>query len=126
MAPGNKESFPKSARLRKRPEFLSLSRSGKKIHSPHFLVIAKPNERAESRLGVTVSGKVGNAVARNRIKRVARESFRRRRKGAAPAKDVLLIARPGAAALSIVLLQQEIEKSLNFIMGRTSGRPEHA
>ncbi|MGE5303494.1 MAG: ribonuclease P protein component [Alphaproteobacteria bacterium] len=112
MPPRGRERFPKSARLRKRPEFLSLSRTGKKFHSPNFIVISKSNERGESRLGITVSAKVGNALVRNRIKRLIREFFRRRRYEWIPGSDIVVIARKSAATLSSVLMQKELEKSV--------------
>jgi ribonuclease P protein component len=112
MPPRARERFPKSARLRKRPEFISLSRTGKKVHSPNFIVISKTNELGESRLGITVSGKIGNALVRNRIKRLVREFFRRRRREWLPATDVLVIARKGAAALGSDLITKELENSI--------------
>ena len=113
MARRGRERFPKSARLRKRPEFVNLSRTGKKFHSPNFIVISKSNERGESRLGITVSSKVGNALVRNRIKRLVREFFRRRRHQWVPGSDMVVIARKGAATLSSALMQKELEKSLH-------------
>src|ERR671924_1826995 len=96
----DRESFPKTARLRKRPEFLRLSRTGKKVHSANFVVISKANDVGETRLGVTVSGKVGNAVVRNRIKRLVREFFRRDGRELATGLDVLVIARSTAKDIS--------------------------
>jgi len=110
--------FPKQARLRKRPEFLSLSRRGKKIYGPHFLIITKPNERGEARLGVTVSSKVGNAVVRNRVKRLLRECFRRHRHQIVPNQDVLIIARKGAVNLSWYEVESEIRDILIENRGR--------
>ena len=49
------------------------------VAAASFIVISSTNHRSESRLGITVSGKVGNSVIRNRIKRQVREFFRRRR-----------------------------------------------
>ena len=110
--------FPKQARLRKRPEFLSLSRWGKKIYGPHFLIITKPNERGEARLGVTVSSQVGHAVVRNRVKRLLRECFRRHRHQIVPNQDVLIIARKAAVNLSWYEVESEIRDILIENRGR--------
>src|SRR4051794_32785846 len=120
MALKGSEKLPKTARLRKRPEFLSLSRTGKKIHSANFVFISKKNDMSESRLGITVSGKVGNAVVRNRIKRLVREHFRRHRNEIAAGTDVLVIARPSAIRLSAPLLFEEVGRVL--CQGRSGRR----
>jgi ribonuclease P protein component len=112
MLPGGREKFPRTARLRKRPEFLKLSRTGRKVHSANFVIISKINNVGESRLGVTVSGKVGNAVVRNRIKRLVREYFRRHRQKLFPGVDILVIARKSATDLSFASVASELEKSL--------------
>ena len=109
---GGREKFPKSARLRKRPEFLRLSHTGRKIHSAHFVIVSGKNERGESRLGITVSSKVGNAVVRNRIKRCVREFFRRRRHDLRPGEDILVIARKSASGVSYDRIVAEMSKSL--------------
>jgi ribonuclease P protein component len=101
MPPEGRSKFPKQARLRKRPEFRNLARTGKKYHTANFVIITKNSDRCQTRLGVTVSSKVGNAVVRNRVKRVVREFFRRCRHEIRPHKDVLIIARKGAADLSL-------------------------
>jgi ribonuclease P protein component len=110
MSPTDKERFPKTARLRKRPEFIKLSRTGSKFQSAHFVVISNVNDGAESRLGITVSGKVGNSVTRNRIKRHVREFFRRRRVELPQASDILVIARNGVAGLSRGVIVSELER----------------
>lgn len=102
------ESFPKRARLTRRSEFLNLSKSGRKFHTPHFVVMSKENDRGENRLGITVSSRVGHAVARNRIKRLLREFFRRLRHEIIPCQDTVIIARKGADKLSLDEVAQEL------------------
>jgi ribonuclease P protein component len=92
--------FPKAARILKRPEFIRLSRSGSKIQNNHFIFLYSRSCKEHSRIGITVSRKVGNAVLRNRIKRLVRENFRRMRPMMAGAWDVNIIAKKNSSHLS--------------------------
>ncbi len=120
MLPTGRGEFPKTARLRKRLEFVTLTRSGEKARTPNFVVITRDSDRCEARLGVTVSSKVGNAVVRNRVKRLIRECFRRCRHEIIPHRDVLIIARKGAADLSFPEVTREIRGCL--LRGRSCSR----
>src|SRR5215213_1895948 len=62
--------FPNSVRLLERREFLFLQQKGRKRHGPHFLVATAPAQREHSRFGITTSRRFGNAVVRNRMKRL--------------------------------------------------------
>ena len=115
-----KESFPKRARLTKRSEFLTLSREGKRVHTSHFVVLSQANETGADRLGITVTTRVGNAVARNRIKRLVREFFRRRERDALHDQDIVIIAKRGAERLSLSEVAGELRSAL--IQGRSRQR----
>jgi ribonuclease P protein component len=112
MLPEDRENFPKSARLRKRREFLKLSRAGRKIQSAHFVIVSGMNDCGKTRLGITVSAKVGNAVVRNRIKRSLREFFRRHRHDLGVGVDFLVIARKNASEISSRNITEEMSRSL--------------
>ena len=71
--------FPKSARLLKSREFRIVGKHGRR-HSGQLLqsqiLTHKRGANYPTRLGITVSKKYGNAVARNYFKRLVREAFR--------------------------------------------------
>jgi ribonuclease P protein component len=84
-------------RLRRRAEFVGVQSEGIKVHGRHLLAIArKQPEVRVGRVGLTVTKKVGNAVVRNRIKRLLREWLRLH--GWAPRGwDIVLVAKDSAA-----------------------------
>jgi ribonuclease P protein component len=63
---------------------------GQRYHFPLFTVFARQNAQAQSRLGVTVTKRIGRAVVRNRCKRLVKEVFRRN-KWRLPAKLDLVV-----------------------------------
>jgi ribonuclease P protein component len=90
----------RTARLRDPRDFQRVNRTGVRRASAHFVAVIAPSRADEApKLGLAVSRRVGNAVARNRVKRRVREWFRRARAGLPPATDWVVIARAGAAEL---------------------------
>ncbi|OTG79383.1 ribonuclease P protein component [Acinetobacter sp. ANC 4558] len=71
-------SFGTDARLRCAADYKSVFDGALlKVHQPHFLFLATITEQPKSRLGLVVAKKkVRRAHERNRVKRLARESFR--------------------------------------------------
>ena len=119
----SERGFPRRRRIRKRAEFLALQREHRGRKSRHFVLIVAPGPEQDSRLGVTVSRKIGNAVARNRIKRLVREFFRIHRSELQPALDLLIIARAGADKLSFKDVESELGKALGICRHRSGGDP---
>lgn len=86
--------FPKNYRLRKRYEFESLKNSGMRIQNHLFIINYAQNSTFNaSRLGITITKKTGNAVVRNRIKRLVRETFRKNRHILTQFYDINVIAK---------------------------------
>lgn len=111
---GRSQRFPPHFRLRKRHEFLSLQGEGRRQTVPHFVVITRQRQQPPSRLGITTSRKIGGAPARNRVRRLVREFFRRHHLRLAPPCDVLIIARPGAASIRYADVDHELTRALRL------------
>jgi len=105
-------AFPKTARLRVRREFLAIQKTGKRRQSRHFVVITSPAWQHRPRLGITASRRFGNAVIRNRMKRMLREFFRVRQARISPVRDILVIPKSAAKELSFAQIVKELEKVL--------------
>jgi ribonuclease P protein component len=109
MAAPRGERFPKALRLRARREFVHVQEQGVKVAAGPLLGLALRSGRPATRVGLTVSSKVGNAVERVRIRRRLRELFRRRRGLLPGGLDVVLIARPAAKQAETPALAQAFE-----------------
>jgi len=107
-------SFPKSARLLARREFLLLQSRGKRRHCPHFVLLLSPTKGGKSRLGITVTRRFGNAVQRNRMKRLLREFFRMSKEKIVPDQDILIIPRAGSDRLTLDQITEELGRVLSF------------
>lgn len=102
--------MPKSARLLKRAQYLTLSKQGTKVHTDSFLALVQKGKAQNIRIGITVSKKVGNAVERNRIKRIIREYFRHNKETMSEPKDINIIAKKGLTTLSNRQIIEKLDK----------------
>jgi ribonuclease P protein component len=113
---GPRERFPRASRLRRSREFQRVARLGQRMTTEHFVVLLARRESETAagrpRLGITVSRRVGSAVARNRVKRRVREWFRRSQSLLGPCVDLVVIARQGAARLAAREISQELSEVL--------------
>jgi ribonuclease P protein component len=96
-------------RIKKNEDFQTVFRQGKSIANRQFVIymLQKPEER-EFRIGLSVSKKIGNAVTRNRVKRLIRQVFSEEKHRIASGKEFIIIARKPAADMDY----HEVKSSL--------------
>lgn len=89
--------FGPEARLGGRKDYQRVFSDGRKHVGRHLILWSAVNDAPQNgaRLGLSVSAKVGNAVLRNRLKRLVRESFRLNRALLVGGRDLVVYLRPG-------------------------------
>lgn len=109
--PGASARYPRTHRLLSAAHFQRVFKQNKTKASDRYLtVLAAPNQLNIPRLGTAISIKsAGNAVHRNRIKRLVRESFRLHQT-VLSGSDYVVLARPGIAKQSNQRLLDALEK----------------
>jgi len=119
-------SFTKAERLLKPAEFVKVRRRGRKITSRRFTLFVAPNGLGHSRLGLSVSARVGNSVVRSRMKRLIRESFRlekaRMGETLGEPSDILINVRYARGGPSLSDVRDELLSALAGKGGRGGGK----
>lgn len=121
------EALPKTRRLAKRREFVSVYEKGRKYFSRSLVVFVAPNDLPHSRIGITATRKLGKANIRNRFKRWTREVYRKRRVDLgldARSVDVVVNVKPSAAEVSFADYRREFETLLQRISRDAPTHPQ--
>jgi ribonuclease P protein component len=120
-------AFGRDRRIRKRADFLRVQSQGQRASTPHFTLLVAAGVAGPSRLGIVVTKKIGNAVARNRVKRVCRECFRLWQDFLPDGIDLVVIAKEGAPELGLAEVRAEWQKAHSTVLKRchavTAERP---
>lgn len=103
-----------SQSLKKNHEFRRLYAKGKSAVSPILVLYCRRNGRKVNRLGITVGGKIGNAVQRNRVRRRLKECYRTNEGRFSVGYDLILVARVRIRSASY----QQIEGQMLRLAGR--------
>jgi len=105
---GAAQRFSRAQRILRRAEYDRIFRQGRRRASASFVchILVRPGEGCK--LGLAVSRKVGSAVIRNRVKRYIRETYRKVRGRLTGDTHVVIVARPGAAALTYQQAEAEL------------------
>lgn len=108
--------------LNKNKDFLFLYRKGKSIVSKYVVIYLRPNGKAYNRLGITAGKKIGNAVCRNRAKRIIRQAYYENEKELPVGIDIVIVARaPVCRIKSFVLSGWMAKKGIRDIKAALSG-----
>ena len=111
--------FPRRFRLRRSAEYRDHKRDSRRFRARHFLVTWREGRTAESRLGLTVSRKVGPAHERNRVKRLLREWYRLNRRRLGGSWDLVIIARRGAQDLVLCQVEEQLNELFAYLNRRS-------
>jgi ribonuclease P protein component len=94
-------------------EFRRIYRKGKSVVAPAMVLYCQKNRQGRTRLGVTVSTKLGKAVVRNRVRRRLREIWRLNKEAMVPGWDIILVARVRAVDMPYQKLDKMYRRLLH-------------
>ncbi len=102
----------KKYRIRKNIEFKNIYKYGKNYWNRNLILYVKRNGLDETRVGYTITTKIGNAVNRNSLRRKMKEIYRLNFHKIKPGYDLIFIAKKGIKDISY----KELEGSMIHIM----------
>lgn len=107
-------SIDKAQRLRKNSQFRSVYKKGKSSSDKLLVLYLIKNKENTTRVGVSVSKKVGKSVTRSRIKRLVLENYRLIKCDIPKGYDIIFIARVSSKDRTY----DDIGKSVKFLLAR--------
>lgn len=110
--------LPAEARLTKRRDFSHVYARGKAKACPAFVLYTLKKRGDVPRIGFSVSKKVGNAVVRNRVKRVFRHATREILSGFCAGYDYVFVIRKNA----LTLTQKQIVSSMRNMLAKCGNK----
>ena len=115
--------FPKSSRLRSTGQFQRVFAARCSVADHMIVLFAVTNELPHCRLGIAVSKKIGNAVVRNRWKRLIREAFRTSRSVLPDGLDFVVLPQRNVDVRTVKYLDKSLQRLAAKIMTRVVRRP---
>ncbi|MPZ18637.1 MAG: ribonuclease P protein component [Luteitalea sp.] len=117
-----RHTFRPTERIQRRADFQRIYTQGQKLHGRFMTLFVLATDAVGTRLGVAATRKLGDAVRRNRAKRLARELFRRHKP--TPGIDLVLVPKRELLAQSFTRLETEFDTMIRRAGGRQrSTRP---
>jgi ribonuclease P protein component len=112
--PEKSHTFPRAHRLSGKIAFAAVYAASTKQSRGPLAIYSKPNDLSHCRWGLSVSRRVGNAIRRNRVKRLLRESIRLLQHNFSGGYDVVIVVRPHDPLLLV-----DYQKILGDLMAKT-------
>lgn len=109
------EKNPPLVMLRAATDFAAFANGARGRSDALLTVRVRSNGRPETRLGLATGKNLGNAIARNRVRRQLRAILRVLSPNFSGGQDLLLIARPACVAASSAELAQSCERLLSTV-----------
>jgi ribonuclease P protein component len=104
-------AIKKALRVKKKTDFNKIFSAKRSTANKKFVVYQLPSETAHFRAAISVSKKMGNAVVRNRIKRLVRHSLMTLSQNLSPT-DFVIVCRKGVENLTF----DEVQKNLTHVL----------
>ncbi len=110
--------WPRVQRVQRRADFVLCYEANQRFFSKHFVVFVRKQEEDGWRAGFTVSRKMGNAVRRNKIKRVLREFFRLHGQNLPKGLDIVVVPKKNllGVPISFALIYTELSPLLKKLI----------
>lgn len=99
-------NLPKRRILRRRDDFQRVYHSGKSVANRYMVLYAVKSAKAKGCVGFAAGKKLGNAVARNRVKRLLRECYRLNQYSLKDGYNLLLVGRLSAVDVKYETLEK--------------------
>lgn len=91
-------------KLNKNKDFLNLYKKGQALYSKWLVIYVRKNNLPCNRMGITAGKKVGNAVKRNRAKRIIRQAYFENEINMPIGIDIVIVARAAATDVKSTVL----------------------
>jgi ribonuclease P protein component len=111
--------FPRTDRLTSRRQFTTVYDQGRRVRGSAVTVFGLENQLGHCRVGLTVTRKLGNAVARNRVKRILREIFRVNRLSATGSLDLVVNAHASLPEYDRAVIERDVIRCVSRLTGAT-------
>ena len=112
-------SFPRTDRLTSRRQFKTVYDQGRRVRASAVTVFGLENQLGHCRVGLTVTRKLGNAVARNRVKRILREIFRVNRLSVTGSLDLVVNAHASLPRHERAEIERDVIRCVSRLTGAT-------